>query len=316
MTQSSPVPLILDVDTGLDDALALALACASPDAELVAVTTVAGNVSLDLATRNTLAVLDWIGAHDVSVHSGANHPLVRVHHDAAHVHGDNGLGGAELPPSQRATGSDRGPAAIIRMARARPNELTLVCLGPLTNLAIALNVDPELPSLLRQVVVMGGAYRVPGNLTKFAEFNIFCDPEAADQVFSTPFPDLVAVGLDVTHQTRITSDLWRASETLDHPPAQLVRQVFASAFSSGEKLGFYIHDALAVAVALDPTLISTESWEVRVLGGRDERGHTTLWRPSPVNVARTVDAQRFLDYFCACLGLPKEDASTEVLRTI
>src|SRR3954451_25494874 len=177
-------PIILDVDTGTDDALALAFAVASPDVDLVAVTTVAGNVDVERATANSLAVLEWLGAGDVPVHRGASRPLVRPHRDASYFHDEGGLGGARLPTSMRSVGVDRGPAALIRLARQRPGELTLVALGPLTNLAIALNVEPSLPKLLKSVVIMGGAYTVPGNTTPAAEFNILVDPEAADQVFA------------------------------------------------------------------------------------------------------------------------------------
>ena len=137
------MPVILDVDTGTDDALALAYAVASPRIDLVAVTTVAGNVDVEKTTANTLAVLDWLGAGDVPVHRGASRPLVRPHRDAIYFHDEGGLGGAQLPPSTRSIGADRGPAALIRLARQRPGELTLVTLGPLTNLAIALNVEPD-----------------------------------------------------------------------------------------------------------------------------------------------------------------------------
>jgi inosine-uridine nucleoside N-ribohydrolase len=154
---SEPVPLILDVDTGTDDALALAYAVESPAIDLVAVTTVAGNVGVDRTTANTLAVLDWLGATAVPVHRGASRPLCRPHRDAMYFHDEGGLGGARLPAAIREIGHDRGPAATIRLARQRPGELTLVTLGPLTNLAIALNVEPGLPDLFKAVVVMGGA---------------------------------------------------------------------------------------------------------------------------------------------------------------
>src|SRR5215211_5664258 len=154
------VPVILDVDTGTDDALALAYAVMSPRIDLIAATTVAGNVDIEKTTANTLTVLDWLGAADIPVHRGASRPLVRPHRDASYFHDEGGLGGARLPASTRMVGADRGPAALIRLASQRPGELTLVALGPLTNLAIALNVEPELPQLLKSVVVMGGAYTV------------------------------------------------------------------------------------------------------------------------------------------------------------
>ena len=204
------IPIILDVDTGIDDAMAIALATRSDTCELVAVTTVAGNTTIDNATRNSLDVLDMLGRSDVPVHRGASRPLVRPLQQAAHVHGNNGIGGAVLPESTRDVGADRGPAAMIRLVKERPGEITLVCVGPLTNLAIALNVEPRFPEYLRRLVIMGGAYFVPGNVTPAAEFNFYCDPEAADQVLRTPFPDLIAIGLDVSHQVALPRSLWEA----------------------------------------------------------------------------------------------------------
>ena len=228
------VPVILDVDTGTDDALALGYAVASPRTELVAVTTVAGNVGVEKTTANTLAVLDWLGAGDVPVHRGASRPLVRPHRDAVYFHDEGGLGGCTASAVDtfcRGRPRARGSHSPCRL---RPRELTLVTLGPLTNLAIALNVEPNLPELLKSVVVMGGAYSVPGNTTPAAEFNILVDPEAAEQVFTARFPTLTTVGLDVTERVALTRDDWDAvNAALNHflPSATLLREVGKFAFS-------------------------------------------------------------------------------------
>src|SRR5688500_8734291 len=153
-----PLPYILDVDTGIDGALALALAVRSPEIGLLAVSTLAGNVDVERTTDNTRRVLTWVGATGVPVHRGASRPLCKPPRHAVHVLGSNGLGNAELPEGTNPIGRDKGPAALIRMAKAQPGEITLVCVGPLTNLAIALNVEPDLPMLLRRVVIMGGAF--------------------------------------------------------------------------------------------------------------------------------------------------------------
>jgi purine nucleosidase len=300
------VPLILDVDTGTDDALALAYAVASPSVDLVAVTTVAGNVDIEKTTANTLSVLDWLGAGDVPVHRGASRPLVRPHRDAVYFHDEGGLGGAQLPPSRRSVGADRGPAAVIRLARLRPGELTLVTLGPLTNLAIALNVEPALPELLKSVVVMGGAYTVPGNTTPAAEFNILVDPEAAEQVFSAPFPNLTAAGLDVTERVALTRDDWdsvNAASSLP-PSASLLREVGRFAFSRLGRDQFSLHDPLSVAVAIDPTLIDVRELAIAVDTVEPERGRTRIVGPGTVRVAASVDAQRALEEFRRTVGLP------------
>jgi purine nucleosidase len=291
------ISLILDVDTGIDDALAIALAVLSPEAELALVSTVAGNTSLENATRNTLSVLDFIGAANVPVHRGATRPLVRQLEGARHVHGDNGIGGASLPASQRATGSDRGPAAIIRMAFSKPGEYTLVCLGPLTNLAIALNVEPRLPEMLGGLVVMGGAYAVAGNVTPHAEFNIHTDPEAAAQVFGTDFRSFIAIGLDVTHEASLTPNLWRAANQSDSAAARLLVSVMWSRFLDSERPYAYLHDPMAVAIALDPSLVVCDDHSVEVLTIGPERGKTVLKAGTRVKVAKKVDAARFMNRF-------------------
>ncbi|MGH2534111.1 MAG: nucleoside hydrolase [Thermomicrobiales bacterium] len=300
------IPLILDVDTGIDDALALALAVASPEADIVAVTTLAGNVDVRRATANSLAVLDWLGANDVPVHNGASSPLVRDHVDAAFVHGENGLGNADLPSSQRATGKDRGPAAIIRLANERPGELTLVCLGPLTNLAIALNVEPGLGERLRRIVIMGGAFEVAGNVTPLAEFNVYCDPEAASKVFRSALPDVTVVGLDVTHQTGLPRVAWEAAGERSSTTARLVFEVCRRTFEERGMDGFYLHDPLAVAVALDSTLVVTETGSIDVDLDEESRGMTRVAGDGTTRVAKQVDAERFLASFGEALGLPTE----------
>ena len=298
--------LILDVDTGTDDALALAYAVASPRIDLVAVTTVAGNVDVEKATANTLSVLDWLGGADIPVHRGASRPLVRLHQDASYFHHEGGLGGARLARSTRSAGADRGPAAIIRLAQQYPGVLTLVALGPLTNLAIALNVEPELPELLKSVVVMGGAYTVPGNTTPAAEFNILVDPEAAEQVFSAPFSNLTAVGLDVTERVALTRDDWEAVNAADSlpPSAGLLREVGNFAFSELGRDQFSLHDPLAVAVATDPTLVDVSELAIAVDAVEPDRGRTRIVGPGTVRVATSVHAQRALDEFRRTVGLP------------
>jgi inosine-uridine nucleoside N-ribohydrolase len=314
---SERVPLILDVDTGTDDALALAYAVSSPNIDLVAVSTVAGNVDVEKATANTLSVLDWLGGGDVPVHRGASRPLVRPHRDASNFHHEGGLGGARIPPSTRTIGADRGPAALIRLACQHPGVLTLVALGPLTNLAIALNVEPALPELLRSVIVMGGAFAVPGNTTPAAEFNILVDPEAAEQVFSAPFPSLTAVGVDVTERVALTRDDWDAVNATDSlsPSASLLREVGKFAFCELGRDQFTLHDPLAVAVASDPTLVDVHELTIAVDTVEPERGRTRIVGPGMVRVAASVDAQRAIEEFRRTVGLPTtrhDEMSTEV----
>lgn len=302
------IPVILDVDTGIDDAVALALAVNDPACELLAVTTLAGNVGVDMTTRNTLDVLGVLGANEIPVHQGASRPLCRPHRDAVYYHDVNGLGGAELPPTARDLGSDRGPAAIIRLAKARPGEIVLVCTGPLTNLAIALNVEPDLGRLLRRVVVMGGAFTVPGNTVPHAEFNILVDPEAAQQVFAAPLPELTAIGLDVTQQVSLDRGTWEALGALGSTPgaapaAWLTATVYAKEFVRDGEPSTHLHDPLALAVALDPTLVGCEDAAVTVETAKGREGATRIAGPGQVKVALSVDGDRFLARLRDRLGL-------------
>ena len=297
------VPIILDVDTGIDDAMALALAVTSPLVDLVAVTTLAGNVAVERTTANTLAVLDWLGVEGVPVHRGASRPLARPHQDAAFVHGTDGLGNAGLPISSRVLGPDRGPAAMIRLANQRPGELTLVCVGPLTNLAIALNVEPRLPDLVAGVVIMGGAFEVPGNVTPAAEFNAYVDPEAAAQVFAAPFGRLTAIGLDVTQQVVLSRSTWEAACDTQATAPSLIARICRRSFEERGLAEVQLHDPLALAVAVVPNLVGCQKAVVGVATDGEERGRTRAVGSGSVSIARTVDTERFMQLFTGALGL-------------
>jgi inosine-uridine nucleoside N-ribohydrolase len=296
-------PVILDVDTGLDDALAIALAINDPGTDLLAITTVAGNCAVKLATENTFKVLHFLGADDVPVHIGASKPLVREPRDAQYFHGRDGIGEAKIPPFDRALGRDRGPAAVIRMAKERPGELTWVLLGPLTNLAIALNVAPELPELLKNVVIMGGAYDVAGNTTAHGEFNMIADPEAANEVFLNRRLDMTVIGLDVTHQTEITRDVWEAGAKSDIPSARLTGLMCDWVWTHHHRESMYLHDPLAFAVALDPSLVTVAQKSITVGVGEANRGETVAHRSGAIKVATSVDSARFLRWFHVTMGL-------------
>ncbi len=336
------VPLLLDVDTGIDDALALLYACASPETELLAVTCTAGNTTARQSAENTLAVLELAGRADIEVALGREVPLVRPLETTPETHGPRGLGYAELPPPSRPLSERFGPDVIVETARERPGEVTLVTLGPLTNLAVALMREPELPRLLRRWVLMGGSYRSPGNTAPTTEWNTHCDPEAAklcldafgrsSAELGTPRP--VALGLDVTERAKLVPDhivaLARRAGSRpepsldpDHDPEsrsiashRVVRFIadalrFYMEFHSRYD-GFYgafIHDPLAVGVALDPSLVRTEALTVDVeLVGTLTAGETvTDWRrvwgrPPNLDVAVEADAARFLDRFVERVG--------------
>jgi purine nucleosidase len=336
MTQT--IPLILDVDTGIDDSLALLYAAATPEAELVAVTCVGGNVDAHQVERNTRAVLELAGRTDVEVALGRDRPLVKAIETTPETHGPQGLGHAELPPPSRPLSDRNGVDLIVDEARRRPGEITLVTLGPLTNLAVALLREPNLPRLLKGWTLMGGAYRHPGNTAPTTEWNIHCDPEAAKIAFAAWGESAethghrrpVALGLDVTEQAKILPDhvvaLARAAGSSPDDSLALARgedpMVATRSVASNPIVryvadalrfymefhahydGFYgafIHDPLAVAAALDPTLVRTQAVTVDVeLGGTLTTGETvTDWRgvwgrPANVDVAIEADAPEFL----------------------
>ena len=277
------MPLILDVDTGVDDMVALAFAVASPEVELIGATCVTGNVHVDLVTRNTSLVLALAGAGDVEVARGASRPLRGSWEAFPAVHGPEGLG-AYVPGHHDEPISARSAASLIAQeAERRPGEVLLVATGPLTNVALALEEQPELPRLLRGFALMGGAFRSGGNVTPRAEANIWMDPEAAERVFDawSGAPTLpLCVGLDVTEQ------VWMTREDVEHICAP-ARTAFSTLFgqavpfyidfyaSTGRNDGAAMHDPLAVAAAIDPALCGWTDTRVQVeQDGRWTRGET------------------------------------------
>jgi purine nucleosidase len=390
------IPILVDCDTGIDDSLALLYAVASPDCELVAVTCTAGNVDARQVAQNTRAVLELGGRPDVEVALGRETPLARALVTTPETHGPRGIGYAELPPATMPLSLRFGPELIVEEARRRPGELTLVTLAPLTNVALAVLREPELPRLLRRLVVMGGSYRSPGNTAPTTEWNVSVDPEAARIVFDAfgravaqspastessaavpPSARPLALGLDVTERARMLpghlaalasragcapdGSMWGSSGGSGGPggqagsmgssggsgssggPVDSSAGPLGPAGSSGaagenasvgssfnpivrylaDALRFYmefhsrfdgfygafIHDPLALATALDPTLVRTEPLTVEVeLGGRLTTGETvTDWRrawgrPPNVDVAVEADSARFMARFVERVG--------------
>jgi len=319
-------PIIIDVDTGIDDAFGLLFALGRPDVTLLGVSTVAGNVSLAKATRNTRAVLALAGRADVAVWPGCASPLVKAAEDASEIHGDSGLGYANLPePPAPAEPPTHAVDPILAAAEAHRGELILVATGPLTNIAAALIRSPKLTQQVKRFVLMGGAFKEPGNVTATAEFNIWHDPEAARIVFrafgapgSAP---LIAIGLDVTRRTVLTP---AHLETLAQRLAPLPRGPALAAFLDGAARHYFelmakwgrpqalvMHDPLAVGVAIDPSYVSCLRAFVDVeTSGELTRGMTVAdLRPRPASppnaeVALEVNADRFLaDYLDAVARL-------------
>jgi inosine-uridine nucleoside N-ribohydrolase len=301
--------LIIDTDPGIDDAIALFAALASPELTIDGVTTVFGNVTVDVATRNALALLDIAGRADIPVARGAAAPVAMDYLGAIpHIHGEDGLGdGGELAEPSR---PPLDVSAAEFLCRTAPGA-TILAVGPLTNLALALRLRPELDTLVEQVVVMGGNALGPGNATPAAEANMMNDPEAADVVFGARWP-VTMVGLDVTHQVVLPGPAIEALTVADTPTARLLRQAIPLYRGFLEKVngldGIYLHDPSAVAYLLAPGLFRTERWPVRVETHGISRGKTwpsigdtddaapAAWRGRPlVNVCVGVDVPGVLD---------------------
>ena len=294
--------VILDCDPGHDDAIALLLALGSPEVNLLGVTTVSGNQTLEKTTANAIRVLDHIGYSDIPVAAGAARPLIRERHVAADVHGETGLDGPDLPPPSR--DPEPGPAIewIAKTLVSQPTPVTLVPTGPLTNIALLLSVYPELVSRIERIVLMGGSYG-DGNVTPAAEFNIWADPEAAHRVFSSGL-DVTMVGLDVTHRALIKPahvERLAAAGRAGRLVADLYD--FYARFHSSRYgwNGAPVHDAVAVAQTIDPSLLETRRLGVLVdTGPEPSRGRTHVdirgdrWEPT-CNVAVDIDSERFLD---------------------
>jgi len=296
-------PMIIDCDPGLDDAIAILTAASL--AELVGVTTVNGNVGIEHTTYNALAVLETAGLN-IPVHRGAHRPLIAATVDARHVHGATGLGSVELP-EVRGTVASRDAVGYILDASRSIDGLHLVAMGPLTNIALALQRDPDLPQHLSGITIMGGA-AVGGNVSPTAEFNIWADPEAAAMVFRDA-PGLTMVGLDVTHQVLLGESERDRLREARFPAALLAADLLDYAVERvGEMRGWAgapIHDACAVVAAVCPELFTGDRRHVDIeLAGVLTRGMTVVDQrdlvtgesASPATlVLRGVDAPAVID---------------------
>lgn len=338
----TPLPVFADVDTGVDDAMALAYLFASSDADLVGIASTAGNVPVDTVCVNNLGLLELCGVHGIPVFRGADAPLVCALRTAEDTHGPGGLGYAVLPPTDRELSGEHAAQAWITAARNHPGELIGLVTGPLTNLALALRAEPTLPRLLRRLVIMGGAFDYRGNTTPVAEWNISVDPEAAAEVFrawgaawglNQPSHLPIVLGLNLTENIAMTPailarlaaaansttatmsvlDPRGTRSAADNPLIQVLedamRFYFEFHYDQGEGYLAHLHDPLAAAVALDPQLVATRPAAVDVeLTGTLTRAMTVVdwaghWgRPPNVLVGTTVDPAAFFERFIGRVG--------------
>jgi purine nucleosidase len=326
------VPLIVDVDTGIDDSLALLYLLASPEAEILSIASTAGNVPVNQVAANNLAWLDLCRATDIEVTLGAQAPLVAPLMTTEETHGPQGIGYAELPISPRSLSERDATTAWVELTRQRPGEITGLVTGPLTNLARAIRVEPELPRLLKRLVLMGGAFQHPGNTTPTSEWNIAVDPEAAAEVFAAfdglPTERLpIVCPLDITETIEMLPvHIARLAERAGSAPPEIIAATESSATRStasnplvkhfSDAVRFYMefhrdhgqgflahmHDPFAAAVALNPSIASYRTATVDVeLNGSLTRGTTVadwrgMWgRPVNAAIATTTDPTAFFD---------------------
>jgi purine nucleosidase len=307
---SSPRRIVLDCDPGHDDALAILLAHGTPELELAAITTVAGNHPLEITTLNALRVCELAGIRDIPVAAGCASPLVRELVTAPEIHGELGLEGhAWGEPSLRAV-PEHAVDVIVDLVMSSPGEMTVVTIGPLTNLAVAVRREPRLVERVREIVLMGGSF-TRGNVTPAAEFNVFVDPEAAAIVFAAGWP-LTMVGLDVTEQALAGEGVVEQIAALDTPVSaavvDLLRFYARSQLRETGRLEAPVHDPCAVARIARPELVQVRPARVEVeLAGRLTAGMTvTDFRPTPerpvnADVATALDLAGFWDLFLQAL---------------
>lgn len=315
-----PSPVVLDVDPGIDDSLAILLALRSPELEVVAITVVAGNVDVEQGLENALKVIELVEARSLPVAKGAASPLVRRLTTARHVHGENGLGNVHLPTPSLEPFKGTALELLATKVEEYAGNITLVPVGPLTNVAALLTQHSELVPKIKEIVLMGGSFS-GGNVTPAAEFNIYNDPEAAEIVFQSSVP-LRMVTLDVTRSTVLRTDHLAEIEPDSHPIQKFVLDLHAHHERTRRSQGIYLHDPLAVGIVTDPTLVTTEAAYVEVeTEGKKTRGATIANRrgfrliheedPTEIRVVGSqpiepnaqitvgVDSDRFIRFFLA-----------------
>ncbi|MGY1785251.1 nucleoside hydrolase [Geodermatophilus sp. SYSU D00698] len=312
MAPPAPRPLVIDTDPGIDDALAILLALASPEVDLRLVTTTHGNVSLAQTTENALRVLHLAGRSDVPVAAGAADSLVFPQPErAGHVHGATGLGGVGLPPSPAAVDPRPAVVALAELLLASEEPVTVAAIGPWTNVALLLATYPEAAERIGRLVLMGGSAARGGNVTAAAEFNVWSDPEAAARVLGSTVPT-VLVGLDVTLPTVLDEDgvaRFASAGPVGKTAAAILQQYLDHARTSYGTTGVVVHDALALTEAIVPGTLGTVRRDVVVdttLG--PARGQTLVDRrtvsdsPTAVDVAETVDSPAAVEFLVSRLA--------------
>ncbi|WP_220700706.1 nucleoside hydrolase [Mycetocola tolaasinivorans] len=317
--------LVIDTDPGIDDAIAILLATASPKLDLIALTTVGGNVGIDVVTPNALALLELAGAKDVPVYRGADRSLGRERPRASAAHGDDGLGGFRpVFPASRTAETESAVDFLLRITREQPGEITVLAIGPLTNIAEAVRRDPGFPGRVARLVLMGGAEGT-GNITPSAEFNFWHDPEAASEVFAAGFDTPVMVGLDATRHAFMTPGVRELVRQIGTPTARFIhgstRQYTDHYWNRYHEVGSELCDVLAVAQLIDPALVPTVAAHVEIetagiCEGRSVVARTARYTDRTANALVATDAVDTRGFFELLLGTLFPEHRADIERTI
>jgi purine nucleosidase len=320
---ATPLRLVIDCDPGVDDAIAIALACSSPLIKLEAITTVDGNVDIVDVTRNAVATLEICGRADIPVHRGSRKPLEREKSPTAGSHGKDGLGNVGITPAGAPPNAEDAVQYLIDLVSRNPGEITIAAIGPLTNIAHAVRKDPTFALNVKELVVMGGAEGA-GNVTPASEFNFWHDPEAADVVFSAGFAQLVMVGLDVTGQAMMGPNVRELLRQVGTPVSRFVHRITRAYMNSYWQryrlIGAELCDPLVIAYLLDRTILELASSHVEIVTEGLSDGRSNVWRvcrhpkrKANALVAASVHPKRFFEILLNGL-IP--DASKEIARVL
>lgn len=296
--------IIYDCDPGHDDAIALMLAAGSPELELLGVTVAAGNQTLDNTGRNACRVLQWIGREAVPVYIGCGQPMVRTPVTAGDIHGKTGLDGPVFPPLRKTPEPEHAVSFLIRTLLASDGDITVVTSGPMTNLAMALRMEPRIAERIQRIVLMGGSY-TNGNVTPAAEFNILADPEAAHVCFTSGRP-VTMIGLDVTRKVLCYPEIVERMAKVDTCASRLFVDLMKHFCKTQKEVfgwdGGPLHDPVTIASLLDPALVTTKPMNVQIdLRSTQSYGRTNcdyfgyLGLPATADVAVDIDVPRFWD---------------------
>jgi purine nucleosidase len=301
-----PKRIIIDTDPGVDDSFTFLLALASPEIKLEALTTTQGNVTVEKATRNALSVLDLGRAGHIPVAKGSVLPLVQPLRASAHVHGESGIGNAQLSEPQAKPVQGHAVDYLIERVLAEPNEISIFPIGPMTNIAMAIRKEPRFAKAVKELVIMGGAIQEGGNMTALAEFNIYVDPHAAHIVFHSGIP-ITLIPLDVTHKCLLKQEHVDRLMNVDSPVTRFLKDAIEVYLKASIELGYEgcaLHDPLTLATIIAPELLTLKEYYVDVdIAGGVSMGKTfadifnVTKKPANMKVAMDVRGEDFIELF-------------------